>query len=69
MAHGYNAAQLASSYRAVEDAKAIVKSLGGNPSLIGNHDVALTHLDAALGSGAEQSAARTKLDKLGHKHG
>jgi hypothetical protein len=69
MANGSSAAERASTYLAVENAKALVKSQGGNPSLIGSHDVALAHLDATLGSGSEQSAARAKLDKVGHKHG
>jgi hypothetical protein len=68
VAHGYTAAEAASSYLAVENAKKIVRALGGNESLIGTHDVALAHIDASLGSGADKTAAQTKLDKLGHKH-
>jgi len=69
LAHGYTAAHLASSYSAVEAAKVVVQAAGGNPSLVSDHDVALAHLDASLGSGSEQTSARAKLDALGHKHG
>jgi hypothetical protein len=68
MATGVTAAERANQLLAVEHAKAIVKALGGNPSLICTTDHAYAHIDASLGTGSEQTSARALLDKIGHKH-
>jgi len=68
VATGASAAELASPWLLAAKAKSIVKALGGNESLISSHDHALWHTDASLGSGTEQSTARTNLDRVGHKH-
>jgi hypothetical protein len=68
VATGATAAELANPLLLAAHAKQIVKALGGNESLVATRDHALFHVDASLGSGAEQTTARANLDRVGHRH-
>lgn len=53
----------------VEQAKRLVRAAGGNDSMVCTPEEAGWHIDASTGSGQDQTDARTKLDKVGKKHG